>query len=117
MTEIAQAVTDDVLAPPAEAPVPSGADPAQANDANVRDLMTPPVGVFNGANTQMEERTLLGASVTYRDAASRWSATLYGTNLTDETFRVAALPVAGLWNFTNYGAPRQIGVSLNLKFD
>ena len=59
----------------------------------------------------MEERTLLGASVTYRDPDSRWSATLYGTNLTDETYRVAALPVAGLWNFTNYGAPRQIGVS------
>ena len=73
--------------------------------------------VFNGPNTQMEEQTLLGASVTYRDPESQWSATLYGTNLTDETYRVAALPVAGLWNFTNYGAPRQIGVTLNLKFE
>jgi iron complex outermembrane receptor protein len=72
--------------------------------------------VFNGVNTQMEERTLLSASVTYQEPDSRWSATLYGTNLTDETYRVAALPVAGLWNFTNYGAPRQIGVSLNMKF-
>ena len=52
-----------------------------------------------------------------RSRTSRWCATLYGTNLTDETYRVAALPVAGLWNFTNYGAPRQIGVSLNMKFD
>ena len=73
--------------------------------------------VFNGPNTQMESRTLLGASVTYEEPDQRWSATLYGTNLTDETYRVAALPVAGLWNFTNYGAPRQIGVTLNMKFD
>ena len=55
--------------------------------------------------------------MTYRDSASRWSATLYGTNLSNETYRVAALPVAGLWNFTNYGAPRQIGVTMNLKFE
>jgi iron complex outermembrane receptor protein len=73
--------------------------------------------VFNGPNTQMEERTVLGAAATYEEPDGRWSATLYGTNLTDEVFRVAALPVAGLWNFTNYGAPRQIGVSLNMKFD
>ncbi|MFO0451693.1 MAG: TonB-dependent receptor, partial [Pseudomonadota bacterium] len=56
--------------------------------------------VFNGLNTQMEERTLLGASVTYHDPNDRWSATLYGANLSDEVYRVAALPVAGLWNFT-----------------
>jgi iron complex outermembrane recepter protein len=73
--------------------------------------------VFNSQNTQMEERTLLGAAVTYLEPDARWSATLYGSNLTDEIYRVAALPVAGLWNFTNYGMPRQIGVQLNLKFD
>ena len=73
--------------------------------------------VFNGQNTQMEERTLLGAAVTYLEPDARWSATLYGSNLTDEIYRVAALPVAGLWNFTNYGMPRQIGVQLNLKVD
>ena len=73
--------------------------------------------VFNGENTQMEERTLLGAAVTYQEPDARWSATLYGSNLTDEVYRIAALPVAGLWNFTNYGMPRQIGVQLNMKFD
>ena len=72
--------------------------------------------VFNGQNTQMQSRTLLGAAVTYREPDSRWSATLYGLNLTDELYRVAALPVAGLWNFTNYGAPRQFGVSLDMNF-
>jgi iron complex outermembrane receptor protein len=86
-------------------------------NANLNYQSESETDVFNGLNTQMEERTLLGAAVTYRDPEERWSATLFGTNLTDETYRVAALPVAGLWNFTNYGAPRQIGVSVNLKFD
>jgi iron complex outermembrane receptor protein len=72
--------------------------------------------VFNGLNTQMEKRTLLGASATYHSKDDRWSATLYGANLTDETYRVAALPVAGLWNFTNYGPPRSYGVTLNVSF-
>ena len=86
-------------------------------NANLNYQAEAETDVFNGVNTQMEERTILGAAVTYRDPDDRWSATLFGTNLTNETYRVAALPVAGLWNFTNYGAPRQIGVSLNLKFD
>ncbi len=72
--------------------------------------------VFNGANTQMQKRTLLGASVTFHDKDERWSATLYGANLTDEVYRIAALPVAGLWNFTNYGPPRSVGVTLNMNF-
>jgi iron complex outermembrane receptor protein len=72
--------------------------------------------VFNGLNTQQNSRTLLGAAITYTDPNDRWSATLYGTNLTDKIYRVAALPVAGLWNFTNYGAPRQVGVTLDAKF-
>jgi iron complex outermembrane receptor protein len=86
-------------------------------NANLNYQAESETDVFNGDNTQMSERTLLGASVTYTDADDRWSATLFGTNLTNETYRVAALPVAGLWNFTNYGGPRQIGVSLNMKFD
>ncbi len=72
--------------------------------------------VFNGLNTQMDERTLFGAAVTFHESRARWSATLYGANLTDETYRVAALPVAGLWNFTSYGPPRSYGVTLDMKF-
>lgn len=73
--------------------------------------------VFNGVNTQMEERTLLNSAVTYHDREDRWFFSVYGTNLTDEVYRIAALPVAGLWNFTNYGPPRQYGMSLGLKFE
>jgi iron complex outermembrane receptor protein len=72
--------------------------------------------VFNGVNTQMEERTLLDASVTYHDPKDRWSIRLWGANLSDETYRIAALPVAGLWNFTSYGPPRSYGITLRTKF-
>jgi iron complex outermembrane receptor protein len=72
--------------------------------------------VFNGVNTQMEERTLLDASITYHEPNDRWSIRLWGANLSDETYRFAALPVAGLWNFTNYGPPRSYGVTLRAKF-
>jgi iron complex outermembrane receptor protein len=72
--------------------------------------------VFNGTNTQMQSRTLFDLGLTYHDQDDRWSATLYGANLTDETYRIAALPVAGLWNFTNYGPPRSFGLRFNVHF-
>jgi iron complex outermembrane receptor protein len=72
--------------------------------------------VFNGVNTQMESRTLLDASITYHDPKDRWSIRFWGANLSDETYRIAALPVAGLWNFTNYGPPRSYGITLRTKF-
>jgi iron complex outermembrane receptor protein len=73
--------------------------------------------VFNGENTQMESRTLVDLSATLHDRDNRWSLTGYVSNAFDEEYRIAALPVAGLWNFTNYGPPRSYGVTLNLKFD
>lgn len=73
--------------------------------------------VFNGLNTQMESRLLVDLSATLHDRQDRWSLTAYVTNLTDETYRVSALPVAGLWNFTNYGPPRSYGLVLSMRFE
>ena len=73
--------------------------------------------VFNTLNTQMQPRLLLDASLTYRDKDGRWSVTPWVSNITDKVYRVAALPVAGLWNFTNYGPPRSFGVTANLRFE
>jgi iron complex outermembrane receptor protein len=72
--------------------------------------------VFNGVNTTMQSRTLVNLAVSYLDGESRYSVTAYVANVFDETYRIAALPVAGLWNFTNYGPPRSYGVRVNLKF-
>ncbi len=72
--------------------------------------------VFNGQNTQMESRTLVYLGLSYLDSADRYTVTAYVDNLLNEVYRVAALPVAGLWNFTHYGAPRSYGLRLSVRF-
>ncbi len=72
--------------------------------------------VFNGVNTQMESRTLVYVGLSYLDAADRYTVSFYIDNLLDEEYRVTALPVAGLWNFTHYGPPRSYGVRFNARF-
>lgn len=72
--------------------------------------------VFNSVNTQMESRTLVDLSVTYEAGNSPWSLSFFAANITEEEYRIAALPVAGLWNFTNYGAPRSFGMKFKYHF-
>jgi len=73
--------------------------------------------VYNTPDTQMQARFLLDASATYHDASGKWSVTPWVSNITDKIYRVAALPVAGLWHFTNYGPPRSFGITGNFRFD
>lgn len=72
--------------------------------------------VFNSANTQMESRTLVYLGLSYLDAADRYTVSFYIDNLLDEEYRVAALPVATLWNFTHFGPPRSYGVRFKARF-
>ena len=61
---------------------------------------------------------LLGARVTLHEASDRWSVAVFGTNLTDERFRVAGrdeLRRIGIAN-SIIGSPRQIGVELKAGF-
>lgn len=66
--------------------------------------------------TQIEKRTLLHANITYTDPTERYHVTLFGKNLTNETYRVSANSVGNLWNFTQFGAPRHIGVEFGVNF-
>jgi len=75
-----------------------------------------PVVVRHPTNTRIEERTLVNASATWRDADDRYYVTLYGANLTDEQKRVGANSVAFLWNFTYYGPPREYGIRIGANF-
>ena len=84
MTEIAHAVPADMAAPPAEAPRPA-ADPAQAKDATVRDLMSPPVGVFRPTDTVAETVEAL------REATK--SAFITYCYVTDESGKLTGLVV------------------------
>ena len=86
-------------------------------NANLNYQSEAETDVSNRPNTQMEERTLLDLAATLHERDNRWNVTAYVSNVTDEVYRFAALPVAGLWNFTNYGAPRSYGLTLSMKFD
>ncbi len=72
--------------------------------------------VFNATNTQMESRTLVDLGVTFEDSSQRWAVTGFVANALDEEYRISALPVAGLFNFTQYGAPRSYGVKVRYSF-
>ncbi len=72
--------------------------------------------VIPKANTQGEARTLLNANITWKSSSDKLELTLYGKNLTDQVYRVAANPVATLWNFSRHGPPRELGVQVGLKF-
>ncbi len=71
---------------------------------------------LNAPFTQGQARTLVGASVQWNDPSERYRVSLFGRNLLDETYRVSANSVAGLFNFTNYAPPRSYGVELGVKF-
>ncbi|MGE0668833.1 MAG: TonB-dependent receptor [Sphingomonadales bacterium] len=72
--------------------------------------------LFNADFTQVQERTLVDLSLTYRDASERYQVVLFVKNLLDETYRVAGNSVAGLFNFTAYGEPRRFGAELTVQF-
>ncbi len=76
-----------------------------------------PEGVLKTkAFTQVEERTLVDAYVGWDSPEEMWNVTFYGKNLTDESWRQSANAVAGLWNFTRYSPPRELGVRMGIKF-
>ena len=66
--------------------------------------------------TQIQSRTLIDANITYRDPDDRWHLTAFGKNLSNETYRVTANSVGALWNFSQYGAPRQWGIEFGIDF-
>jgi len=72
--------------------------------------------ILQKAYTQVEERTLVDAFITWQTPNESLDVTVFGKNLTDETWRQSANPVATLWNFTRYGPPRFIGIQLGYKF-
>ncbi|MCC5888632.1 MAG: TonB-dependent receptor [Gammaproteobacteria bacterium] len=72
--------------------------------------------VFEPSLSKMESRTLWDANVTWRDESEKYRVTLWAKNLLDETHRIGANSVAGLWNFTAYGRPRSFGMEVGMRF-
>ncbi|MBI1181220.1 MAG: TonB-dependent receptor plug domain-containing protein [Alphaproteobacteria bacterium] len=72
--------------------------------------------VFNSLYTQYSARTLWDASLTWRDADERYRVTAYVKNILDQRYRTGANSVAGLWNFTMWGRPREFGMEFGVYF-
>ena len=66
-------------------------------------------------NSSIEKHLLVNSSITYNSADDRWKLSVYGRNLTDQTYRATSNSVAALWNFTQYGAPRELGLELSVN--
>jgi len=89
-------------------------DPFPAN-AQGADASGEPI-IIQKANTQSEKRTLLDAFIMWQNANQKWGVTLYGKNLTNETWRSSGQAVATLWVFTHHGPPREIGLQARYHF-
>jgi len=70
----------------------------------------------NPVASQMDDFTLVNAHLTWRDVSDTYHVTIYGKNLTDETYRNSSNYVGGLWNFTTYGAPLEYGIDVGYRF-
>ncbi len=67
----------------------------------------------NGGNTK------LNASLRYLSESGRWSATLWGKNVTDKFTAANKLVTIALWGYPIYGSvdpPATYGITLNYKF-
>jgi outer membrane receptor protein involved in Fe transport len=89
-------------------------DPFPANGQGA-DSSGEPIIIQKGY-TQGEERTLVDAYIMWNNSNENWGVTLYGKNLTNETWRSSGQGVATLWNFTHHGPPRELGVRVDFHF-
>jgi len=89
-------------------------DPFPAN-AQGADSSGEPI-IIQKRYTQGEDRTLVDAFISWESANQNWGLTLYGKNLTNETWRSTGQAVATLWNFTHHGPPREIGLVAKYHF-
>ncbi len=70
----------------------------------------------NPIYSQLDERTIVGANVTWRDAADQYYVKLWGANLNDELYRDGSNSVGNSWNFTLYGAPMSYGIEAGVRW-
>ena len=66
-------------------------------------------------DTEIEEHTLINASLTYTHSSDSWYISVFGKNLSDERYRNASQCVGGLWTFSTYAPPRQWGVEVGVS--
>ncbi len=68
------------------------------------------------AQTFLDARTLVDASVTFHGENDQWHVKVLGRNLTDKRYVASSQNVDPLWIWTLYGEPRYFGVEYGVKF-
>ena len=72
--------------------------------------------VSRALDTKLDAKTLVDVSYQISDPDNNYSIRAFLQNATDERYRVSAQPVATLWTFEQYGAPRTAGVEMTFSF-
>lgn len=110
-----------------ELPLDSGATLSMNLNANFQDeaegspfdtnaAVLLPAVIRHPTNSQIEERTLVNASVTFRPPSDNYYLTGFVQNLTDENTRIGANSVANLWVMSFFSPPRQVGIRFGTRF-
>jgi iron complex outermembrane recepter protein len=68
------------------------------------------------AQTYVDARTLVDASVTYYGQDDKWYLKALGRNLTDKRYRISGQNVDPLWVWVLYGEPRVFAAEVGVKF-
>ena len=71
--------------------------------------------IFNSQASVHDSVDLLNASINLRGEDDRWRVSVFGRNLTDETYQASGLGIANIWSYSVYGAPRTYGIELSVK--
>ena len=91
-------------------------DGAEGSPFDTLAAVETPAVIRHPTNTQIEERTFVNASATFRPMNDRYYITLFGQNLTDENTRTGANSVANLWVMSFFTPPRQVGLRIGAQF-
>jgi len=91
-------------------------DEAEGSPFDPNAAVLIPAVIRHPTNSQIESRTLVNASATYRPASDKFYLTVFGANLTDENTRTGANSVSNLWVMSFFSPPRQIGFRIGTQF-
>lgn len=91
-------------------------DEAEGSPFDTNAAVAIPAVIRHPTNSQIEERTLVNASFTYRPSGDNFYITAFAQNLTDENTRIGSNSVANLWVMSFFSPPRHLGVRFGTRF-
>lgn len=71
--------------------------------------------IFNTKASVHESVGQLNASINLRSDDDRWRVSVFGRNITDESYQASGLGIANIWSYSVYGAPRTYGIEVTAR--